>query len=369
MEEKISAVILAGGLARRMNGAEKGLQLLDQKPLISHLLARLSPQIEDIWLNINRSVEQYQQLYPELPYYQDSLPDFQGPLSGMLSGFEQIESDYLLFVPCDTPFIPTQLLHKLHTALRINQAQIAYAHDGDRPHPTVALVHRSVAENLRAYLASGERRLLWFFQTQKSVAVDFSAYKAAFRNFNCLEDLTAFNPYPIKTLAITGYSGTGKTTLLEKLIPKLTACSIRVGLIKHSHHNVDIDKKGKDSYRLREAGANPTMVVCDERWALMTETKQAAETKQAVEFSQLIAKFDPETVDLVLVEGFKHETMPKIQLHRKEIEKPLPALDQWTIATATDYPLERENRLDINDVEQLADFIRQWLEASKEPAN
>ncbi len=85
-----------------MNGAEKGLQLLDQKPLISHLLARLSPQIEDIWLNINRSVEQYQQLYPELPYYQDSLPDFQGPLSGMLSGFEQIESDYLLFVPCDT---------------------------------------------------------------------------------------------------------------------------------------------------------------------------------------------------------------------------------------------------------------------------
>ncbi len=245
MEEKISAVILAGGLARRMNGAEKGLQLLDQKPLISHLLARLSPQIEDIWLNINRSVEQYQQLYPELPYYQDSLPDFQGPLSGMLSGFEQIESDYLLFVPCDTPFIPTQLLHKLHTALRINQAQIAYAHDGDRPHPTVALVHRSVAENLRAYLASGERRLLWFFQTQKSVAVDFSAYKAAFRNFNCLEDLTAFNPYPIKTLAITGYSGTGKTTLLEKLIPKLTACGIRVGLIKHSHHNVDIDKKEK----------------------------------------------------------------------------------------------------------------------------
>ncbi|STY60202.1 Molybdopterin-guanine dinucleotide biosynthesis protein B [Mannheimia haemolytica] len=108
---------------------------------------------------------------------------------------------------------------------------------------------------------------------------------------------------------------------MEKLIPKLTACGIRVGLIKHSHHNVDIDKKGKDSYRLREAGANPTMVVCDERWALMTETKQAAETKQAVEFSQLIAKFDPETVDLVLVEGFKHETMPKIQLHRKEIEK------------------------------------------------
>ncbi len=113
--------------------------------------------------------------------------------------------------------------------------------------------------------------------------------------------------------------------------------------------------KGKDSYRLREVGANPTMVVCDERWALMTETKQAAETKQAVEFSQLIAKFDPETVDLVLVEGFKHETMPKIQLHRKEIEKPLPALDQWTIRPQLIIRLSGKT-VDINDVEQLADF-------------
>lgn len=355
MTEKISAVILAGGLARRMNGVEKGLQLFNEKPLISHILARLSPQIEDIWLNINRSIPQYQQLFPTLSHYADSLPDFQGPLSGMLAGFEHVQSDYLLFVPCDTPFVPSNLLQKLHTALRINNAQIAYAHDGERSHPTFALIHRSVQAELQRYLASGERRLLWFFQTQKSVAVDFSEQKSAFTNVNTLEDLNRVSLFPVKTLAITGYSGTGKTTLLEKLIPKLTACGIRVGLIKHSHHNVDVDKKGKDSYRLREAGANPTMIVCDERWVLMTETKQA------VEFSQIIAKFDPLAVDLVLVEGFKHELLPKIQLHRKEIEKPLPELDKWTIATATDYPFERENRLDINDVDQIAEFIKGWI--------
>lgn len=355
IEERISAVILAGGLARRMNGVEKGLQLFDGKPLISHILTRLSPQVSDIWLNINRSIEQYRQLYPTIPYYQDSLSDFQGPLSGMLSGLEKIDSDYLLFVPCDTPFIPTKLLQKLHTALRINNAQIAYVHDGERPHPTFALVHHSVKEELSHYLALGERRLLWFFQSQKSVAVDFSEQKSAFTNVNTLKDLNRVNQFPVKTLAITGYSGTGKTTLLEKLIPKLTACGIRVGLIKHSHHNVDVDKKGKDSYRLREAGANPTMIVCDERWALMTETKQT------VEFSQLIAKFNPQEIDLVFVEGFKHETLPKIQLHRKEIEKPLPELDKWTIATATDYFLERENLLDINDVEQITEFIRGWI--------
>lgn len=359
--DQIAAVILSGGLARRMNGAEKGLQQLNGKTLIAHIVERLTPQITQIHLNINRSQAEYQTQFPNLPFYCDSLSDFQGPLSGMLSGFENIHSEYLLFVSCDTPFLPNNLVKKLSVALAINQAQIAYAHDGERAHPTIALIHRSVVTPLRLYLASGERRLFHFFQTQKSVAVDFSEQKAAFQNMNTFADLenirltSATTP---KLLGITGYSGTGKTTLLEKLIPKLTACQIKVGLIKHSHHNVEVDKPGKDSHRLRVAGANPTMVVCEERWALMTEIPT-----QAVDFQQLIAKFDPETVDLILVEGFKHEPITKIQLHRQAIEKPLPELDEWTIATATDYPLARANRLDINDIDKIADFIRQWLKS------
>jgi len=358
---QIAAVILSGGLARRMNGAEKGLQRLNGKTLIAHIVERLAPQIARIYLNINRSQTEYQTHFPNLPFYGDSLSDFQGPLSGILSGFEHIDSEYLLFVPCDTPFLPSDLLKKLSVALVINQAQIAYVHDGERSHPTIALIHRSVAEPLGDYLASGERRLFQFFQTQKSVAVDFSEQTAAFQNMNTFADLEKvglISPTRPKLLGITGYSGTGKTTLLEKLIPKLTACQIRVGLIKHSHHNVEVDKPGKDSHRLRVAGANPTMVVCEERWALMTET-----ATQAVDFQQLIAKFDPQAVDLILVEGFKHEPIAKIQLHRQAIEKPLPELDEWTIATATDYPIARENRLDINDIDQIADFIRQWLKS------
>ena len=97
------------------------------------------------------------------------------------------------------------------------------------------------------------------------------------------------------------------------------------------------------------------MVVCDQRWALMCETP----AEQAVDFQQFIAKF--EHVDLVLVEGFKHEAMAKLQLHRKAIEKPLPELDEWTIATATDYPLERENLLDINNIEQIAEFVKNYV--------
>ncbi len=352
---QIQGVILAGGLARRLNGVQKGLQLLQGKPLISHILDRLSPQICKIWLNVNRLQEQYQQHYPDIPLYADSLDGFQGPLSGMLSGFEQIDSEYLLFVPCDSPFLPENLVAKLSTALQINNAQIAYAHDGERPHPTFALIHRSVLPALQDYLHNGERRLFQFFQSQRSIAVDFSEQKQAFQNFNTPEDFTSgqmtshFCKIPL--LAITGYSGTGKTTLLEKLIPQLNQKGIKVGLIKHSHHNVDVDKAGKDSHRLRLAGANPTMIVCEQRWAMMVETNTLES------FNALVKQMETQDVDLILVEGFKHETLPKIQLHRKEMDKPLPELDPFTLATATDYPLKRENLLDINNVEQIAEFV------------
>lgn len=359
----ISAVILAGGLARRLNGVEKGLQYVAGKTLISHILRAISPQVSDIWLNINRSHALYAEQFPQLPFYSDELADFQGPLSGMLSAFSHIERDYLLFVPCDTPFLPPDLLVKLATALRINGADIAYAHDGERAHPTIALVSRAIQPQLAAYLAQGERRLLQFFMTQKSVAVDFSAQAAAFQNFNSPEDFCKERAqlprlFP-DLLGVTGYSGTGKTTLLEKLIPILIQRGVRIGLIKHSHHNVEVDKAGKDSHRLRLAGANPTMIACEQRWALMTETDTLAD------FTDLVRKFDPSAVDLVLVEGFKHEQLPKIQLHRKDLAKPLPESDEFTLAVATDYPLSVKNHLDINNITEIADFIMGYFQLNK----
>lgn len=355
---QITAVILSGGRATRLGGVDKGLQKLHGKPLVRHILERLTPQIGQVWLNINRSFAEYHAQYPSIPTYSDDLADFQGALSGMLSGFARIESDYLLFVPCDSPFLPENLVKKLAVSLTINQAQIAYAHDGNRPHPTFALLHRSVVPALQDYLNAGERRLFHFFQSQKSVAVDFSEQPHAFQNFNTPDEFKYARltlNQALKLLAITGYSGSGKTTLLEKLILELGRRGIKVGLIKHSHHNVEVDKAGKDSYRLRQAGANPTMVVCDQRWAMMVETEQLTP------FAQLVEKMAGEQCDLILVEGFKHERLPKIQLHRKEIKKPLPELDDFTLATATDYPLDRENVLDINHIGQIADFIARYL--------
>ena len=160
----------------------------------------------------------------------------------------------------------------------------------------------------------------------------------------------------IPVLAISAWSGTGKTTLLKKLIPALCAKGIRPGLIKHTHHNMDVDKPGKDSYELRKAGAAQTIVASNQRWALMTETPQ-----EPVSLAYLSQQFDRHLTDLVLVEGFKQEPIPKILLHRQEMTKPLPELDENVLALATDYSLETDRTLlDINHIEQIAEFIYQW---------
>ena len=163
----------------------------------------------------------------------------------------------------------------------------------------------------------------------------------------------------IPVVAISAWSGTGKTTLLKKLIPALCARGLRPGLIKHSHHNMDIDTPGKDSYELRKAGAAQTMVASPQRWALMTETPDEA----PLNLAYLVSRMDHSTLDLVLVEGFKHEAVPKILLFRSNAGHNMSelTLDEHVIAVASDVAVELEVPvLDLNDVDGIAQFIVAW---------
>ena len=160
-------------------------------------------------------------------------------------------------------------------------------------------------------------------------------------------------------LAIAAWSGTGKTTLLKKLIPALCARGIRPGLIKHTHHNMDVDKPGKDSYELRKAGAAQTMVASRERWALMTETPDEA----PLDLAYLVSRMDHSTLDLVLVEGFKHEAVAKILLFRSDAGHDVSelTLDEHVIAVVSDVALDVEVPvLDLNDEDKIAEFIVGW---------
>ncbi|QXP86977.1 molybdopterin-guanine dinucleotide biosynthesis protein B [Methylococcus capsulatus] len=165
-------------------------------------------------------------------------------------------------------------------------------------------------------------------------------------------------------LGFAAFSGTGKTTLLKRLIPLLKRAGLRVGAIKHSHHSFDIDHPGKDSFELRAAGASPVMITSSKRRAVITERETPREPSLAEE----LALLEDSGLDLILVEGFKHERYPKIELHRPALGKPLlfPE-DDSIIALATDDPQPSDSlaipRLDLNDPRQIADFILDWLHA------
>jgi molybdopterin-guanine dinucleotide biosynthesis protein MobB len=170
----------------------------------------------------------------------------------------------------------------------------------------------------------------------------------------------SFN-FPRPMLGFVAYSGTGKTTLLEQLIPRLRGHGVRTALLKHAHHDFDIDKPGKDSYRLRQAGAAQVMVASHQRWALVTELDDA---RPEPSLAELLPQLDPERFDLLLVEGFKHESYPKVELQRRSLGKPaLYPNDSSIIALACDeacpgVPLPV---LNLNSPEQITDFILTWL--------
>ncbi|MGQ7248963.1 molybdopterin-guanine dinucleotide biosynthesis protein B [Halomonas sp. V046] len=163
-------------------------------------------------------------------------------------------------------------------------------------------------------------------------------------------------------LGIAAWSGTGKTTLLEALLPRLDGMGLRCAVIKHAHHSFEVDQPGKDSHRLRQAGASPMLVASRSRVALMMETPD----RQEADLSLLLAMVEPLSPDLILVEGFKRWPLPKLELHRATLGEPLLATqDPWVQAVAVDSDLrlpERVERLDLNDTAAIAEWVRGWTQ-------
>ena len=157
----------------------------------------------------------------------------------------------------------------------------------------------------------------------------------------------------MKVFGFAGWSGSGKTTLIEKLIPRFSGAGLRVSLIKHAHHTFDVDQPGKDSYRHRHAGAGEVLVTSSRRWVLMHELRGAAEPS----FEAQLARLSP--CDLVIVEGFKHAPIPKLEVWRRATGEPLlHPNDPHIVAIATDARIETPlPRLDLNDDAAIASFI------------
>jgi molybdopterin-guanine dinucleotide biosynthesis protein B len=158
----------------------------------------------------------------------------------------------------------------------------------------------------------------------------------------------------MRIIGLAGWSGSGKTTLLTKVLPRLIARGKRISTLKHAHHNFDVDRPGKDSFEHRSAGASEVLVVSGNRWALMHELRGAPEPR----LPELLKKLSP--VDLVLIEGFKRESFPKLEVHRVANGKPLlQGEDGWIVAIASDTPLPQAKVpvVDLNDIDTIADLL------------
>ncbi|TVO70938.1 molybdenum cofactor guanylyltransferase MobA [Sedimenticola selenatireducens] len=183
---KITAVILAGGMARRMGGQDKGLIDLDGRPLIAHVLERIQPQVDQVVINANRNLEQYARFGH--PVISDTLSDFQGPLAGFLAVMQQVDTDFIATLPCDGPCLPDDLIERLRNAQQAANADIAVAHDGNRMQPVYALIATHLRPSLEAFLQAGERKIDWWYAKHNTVNVDFSDAPDTFLNINTPED-------------------------------------------------------------------------------------------------------------------------------------------------------------------------------------
>jgi molybdenum cofactor guanylyltransferase len=189
----ISCIILSGGQAKRMDGIDKGLARLDDKPLIGHVIDRIAPQVDELMINANRELAQYQTF--NLPILKDENNHFIGPLAGFSLGLAHAKYDYVLIVPCDSPKLPLKLASQLQQALTQNNADIAVASSGGHAHPVICLMRKSVSQSLARFIALGERKVSQWQKSLNYIEVAFSNDNE-FVNVNTLVALTALKSKP-----------------------------------------------------------------------------------------------------------------------------------------------------------------------------
>ncbi|MGB5281768.1 MAG: molybdenum cofactor guanylyltransferase MobA [Arenicellales bacterium] len=190
-KNNITAVVLAGGRGRRLGGQDKGLVDLDGKPLIEHILELVTPQVSAVIINANRN----QQVYADLghPVISDNMADYQGPLAGFAVALAACNTDYIMTLPCDGPYVPVDLVSRLSAAMIDNDAELAVAYDGQRMQPVYALIPRSLLGSLQEFLDAGDRKIdLWYARHNTALA-DFSDVIDTFFNINTEDDLSKFD--------------------------------------------------------------------------------------------------------------------------------------------------------------------------------
>jgi molybdopterin-guanine dinucleotide biosynthesis protein A len=189
---EVTGVVLAGGQGSRMGGVDKGLQPFRGRSMVAHVLERLAPQVDEILVNANRNVEAYAGFGHRV--IADEIAGFAGPLAGFERGLAHARGELVATVPCDSPFLPADLVGRLRAALESRGADLAVARTGEQSHPVFCLMKRSVHASLRDFLASGQRKIDRWYAALAVAEVAFDDEADAFLNINTREELQGLEP-------------------------------------------------------------------------------------------------------------------------------------------------------------------------------
>jgi len=193
VQSSVTGLILAGGKGSRMGGVDKGLQAFRGKRLVDHVYERFAPQVGGVIINANQNHEEYKTFGVRV--VSDALKEkaggFAGPLAGLHAGLSISKRPFLASVPCDSPFLPADLIERLYQRIDESGAELAVAKTGDQPHPVFSLMRRGVLDHLAEFLKGGGRKIDAWYATLNVVEVAFDDEAEAFSNFNTLEELSA----------------------------------------------------------------------------------------------------------------------------------------------------------------------------------
>jgi molybdopterin-guanine dinucleotide biosynthesis protein B/molybdopterin-guanine dinucleotide biosynthesis protein len=350
-KDSISGAILAGGKSQRMQSDKATLRLAGET-LFSRGVRTLATVCSDILIAGERS----DLSTPAIPCYADIFPG--SSLGGLHTAIQHAANDWVCVLPCDLPFPSPRLLKRLLQYREGQDAIIPRTSHGSEP--LIACYHKRILPIIEQQIAAGNLRLTNLLDRLNVRFLDPddlpNGWRRALSNLNTPADLDRLNNAPA-VLTFVAHSGTGKTTLVEKIINDLTRRGWTVGGLKHDAHRFEIDQPGKDSWRLTQAGAAITAISSDEKSAVIYQHELPPT------LDQVLAPFNGQ-VDIVITEGFKQSPLPKIEVFRKELGRQLICRgerhDPTLIAFASNAELDQDVPVfPLDNSTALSDFIEE----------
>lgn len=346
-KSRVSAVILCGGKSTRMGKDKAGL-LIGRKTFLQQIEEHVSGA-DEVLLSVKDRRD-----YPEIAArHIEDLEQDKGPLMGLCSALKECSHERVWVISCDMPLVDWDAALELEDYLMDGIDAVIPVDKTGKKYVLCAWYRKSVWKILEEQLKTGDYKVQHVLENLRVCYVAVQGITdgpGKFYNINTPEEYRKIRLNPI--VSFVAYSGTGKTTFLEKLIPKLKAYGLKIAIVKHDGHRFDIDHKGKDSDRFTKAGADVTGLISSEKAVLMDNRTVAPE--------EFLKKIDG--VDLILTEGFKHEPWPKIMLHRKGTGKPMPLQPEECLAVISDADIaDCENVFQLGDVDKTADFLFQYI--------